>query len=86
MRFDPVREARRDSCGQVKLEQCNQHPEEGRSGGLHCPGCCHPVKVSCAPCSDVFTTGLCVGGRWGGKGEAEVLGEQDHTETKFALP
>lgn len=66
------------------LGQCSQG--EGRSGNLHCPGCCHPVSVSCAHMPQWW----CVyhGSLWMGHGSEKVrLWVSRATEKqKCALP
>lgn len=74
-----------------------QHPEEGRWGRLRGAGHCHSEAFSsahmplwwrgCCGWQGVLTMGLCGwGGRNGGGGRLEAVGEWDHRETKFALP
>lgn len=61
------------------------HTEKGKSGSLHRPGDCQPMRVSCAHVSLQWHGSLWLGDR-SERVRLEAVGEQDHRETKFALP
>lgn len=87
MRFEPVREARCGSCAQKDREHCSPHADKGQPGSLHSLATATHERQLCPPLPQErrFPGSLRFGdGRETGRMEAG--GEQDHRETKFALP